>query len=71
MGAVGNVTKMTHGNYPAQRYILSVVHDGLQVPIDRALEIEARYFTKVVQSPEAKNIIRTGFFGMQASILVF
>ena len=40
---------------------------ALQVPIDRALEIEARFFTKVVGTPEAKNIIRTGFFGMQAA----
>ncbi len=67
MGAVGNVSKMTHGNYPAQSYILSVVHDGLQVPIDRALEIEARYFTKLLGSKEAKNMIRTGFMGMQAA----
>ena len=28
MGAVGNVSKLTHGNYPAQRFILQVVHDG-------------------------------------------
>ena len=67
IGAAGNVSKMTHGNYPAQKYILSVIHDGLQVPIDRALEIEARYFTKVCQSPEAKNMIRTGFMGIQAA----
>ena len=67
MGAAGNVSKMTHGNYPAQQYILSVVHDGLQVPIDRALEIEARFFTKLVGSKEAKNMIRTGFMGMQAA----
>jgi len=67
MGAVGNVSKMTHGNYPAQKYILSVVHDGLQVPIDRALEIEARYFTKILGTKEAKNMIRTGFMGMQAA----
>ncbi len=67
IGANGNVSKMTHGNYPAQRYILSIVHDGIQVPIDRALEIEARYFTKIVSTKEAKNIIRTGFFGIQAA----
>lgn len=67
MGAAGNLTKMTHGNYPAQRYILKVVHDGLQVPIDRALEIEARYFTKLLGSKEAKNMIRTGFMGIQAA----
>ena len=65
MGASGNVRKLTHGNYPAQKYILSVVYEGMQIPIDRALEIEARFFTKVVASPEAKNIIRTGFVGIQ------
>lgn len=64
-GAAGNVSKMTHGNYPAQQHILKVVHDGLQVKIDRALEIEARYFTKLVGSKEAKNMIRTGFMEMQ------
>ena len=67
MGAVGNVIKLTHGNYPAQKYILKVMHDGLQLPIDRALEIEARYFVKATGSKEAKNMIRTGFMGMQAA----
>ena len=67
VGAIGNVRKLTHGNYPAAQYILSIVHDGMQVPIDRALEIEARYFTKVIGSKEAKNMIRTGFLGMQAA----
>ena len=64
-GAAGNVSKLTHGNYPAQKYILKVVHDGLQLPINRALEIEASYFTKICQAPEAKNMIRTGFMAIQ------
>ena len=51
MGTVGNVAKLAHGNYPNQEYILKVVHDGIQVPIDRALEIEARFFTKGVEFP--------------------
>ncbi len=66
-GASGNVAKLTHGNYPAQKYILSIVYEGLQIPIDRALEIEARYFTKACMSPEAKNMIRTGFMGIQGA----
>ena len=33
--------------------------------IDRALEIEARYFTKLLTSKEAKNMIRTGFMELQ------
>ena len=65
MGGIGNLTKMTHGNYPNMRYIFSVIHDGLNLPIDRALEIEARYFLKCLQSREAKNMIRTGFFAIQ------
>ncbi|MEM7658503.1 MAG: 3-hydroxyacyl-CoA dehydrogenase NAD-binding domain-containing protein [Bacteroidota bacterium] len=67
MGAAGNVGKRTHGNYPGAEYILKVVHDGLQIPIDRALEIEARYFTKVCMTKEAKNMIRTGFMGINAA----
>lgn len=65
MGGIGNLTKMTHGNYPNMRYIFKVIHDGLNLPIDRALEIEARFFLKCLQSKEAKNMIRTGFFGIQ------
>ena len=65
IGAIGNVRKLTHGNYPAAQFILSVVHDGLQVSIDRALEIEARFFTKILSTKEAQNMIRTGFFAIQ------
>ncbi len=65
MGAAGNLTKIAHGNYPAQNYILKVIHDGLQLTFDRALEVEARYFTKLLDSKEAKNMIRTGFLGIQ------
>ena len=67
VGAIGNVRKITHGNYPAAQYALSVVYEGLQISVDRALEIEARYFVKALQSPEAKNMIRTGFLGIQAA----
>ena len=67
VGAIGNVRKKTHGNYPAAQYILSVVHDGMQVPIDRALEIEARHFIKALRTKESKNMIRTGFLGIQSA----
>ena len=65
VGGIGNVRKITHGNYPAAQFILSTIHDGISLPIDRALEIEARYFTKAITSKEARNMIRTGFIGMQ------
>jgi len=67
MGGIGNLRKLTHGNYPAATNIMSVVYKGLQVPIDRALEIEARYFTDTITSKEARNMIRTGFLGITAA----
>ena len=44
---------------------MKVIHDGLPITIDRALEIEARYFIKLLASKEAKNMIRTGFMELQ------
>lgn len=67
MAATGNVRKITHGNYPAAGMILRTIHDGMELPIDRALEVEARYFTQACQTKEARNMIRTGFFGIQAA----
>jgi 3-hydroxyacyl-CoA dehydrogenase/enoyl-CoA hydratase/3-hydroxybutyryl-CoA epimerase len=55
----------TYDNYPAQRAILSCVYEGLLVNMDTALSVEARYFTHVVLSPVAKQMIRTLFISMQ------
>lgn len=55
----------TYDNYPAQRAILSCVYEGLLVDMDTALSIESRYFTHVVLSPVAKQMIRTLFISMQ------
>ncbi|MTI00238.1 FAD-dependent oxidoreductase [Roseibium sp. RKSG952] len=57
--------KETFDNYPGIRYMLHAVVEGLQVPMDLALQIESRYFTKVLQSPEAGNMIRSLFVSMQ------
>lgn len=57
--------KQSYGNYPAQRYIMSCVYEGLIVPIDAGLRIEARYFTKLLMQPESRNMIRTLFLSMQ------
>ncbi len=57
--------KTTANNYPAQRYILSCVYEGLQVPIDAGLRIEARYFTKLLMDPASRNMIRSLFLSMQ------
>jgi 3-hydroxyacyl-CoA dehydrogenase / enoyl-CoA hydratase / 3-hydroxybutyryl-CoA epimerase len=52
------------GNYPAPQAIMACVYEGLQVNIDRALPIEARYFVQVARSKEAGNLIRTMFLGL-------
>ncbi|WP_027000545.1 3-hydroxyacyl-CoA dehydrogenase NAD-binding domain-containing protein [Eisenibacter elegans] len=54
----------TYGNYPAQLAIMKAVYEGLQVPIELALEIESRHFTTLLMGPVAKNMIRTLFFGI-------
>ena len=54
----------TYDNYPAARALLQVVYEGLQLPIDRALTVESRYFAKIMRSPEAAAMIRSLFVSM-------
>ncbi|PKQ09449.1 MAG: 3-hydroxyacyl-CoA dehydrogenase [Alphaproteobacteria bacterium HGW-Alphaproteobacteria-12] len=64
---IGNATlhKQTYGNFPAQQFIMSCVYEGLQVPIEAGLRIEARYFTKLLMDPRSKAMIRSLFLSMQ------
>src|SRR6187401_2796657 len=55
----------TYDNYPAARAIMSCVYEGLQLPIDAALRVESRYFTKILRSKEAAAMIRSLFMSMQ------
>src|SRR6201746_834020 len=54
----------TYDNYPAAKAILSCVYEGLQLPMDLALAVEARYFAKIVLSKEAAAMIRSLFLSM-------
>ncbi|MDX2235946.1 MAG: 3-hydroxyacyl-CoA dehydrogenase NAD-binding domain-containing protein [Hyphomonadaceae bacterium] len=65
MGGNALVSKQTNQNFPAQKYIMSCLFEGLQVPFDAAIRIESRYFVKVQQTPQAKGMIRTLFLSMQ------
>jgi len=57
-----------HGyNYPAPEAILSCVFEGLQLPMDKALSVESKYFAKLLTDPVARNIIRTTFISKQAA----
>lgn len=51
----------TFGNYPAQEQLLIALYEGLQLPMDKALGIEARCFAKLMIDPVAGNLIRTMF----------
>ena len=64
--ASATLRKMSYNNYPAQSAILSAVYEGIQVPIDAGLRIEARYMTKVIMNPVSKNMVRSLFVNMQA-----
>lgn len=64
---IGNalLRKTTYGNYPAQTNIMKCVYEGIQVPIDAGLRIEARYFIDLLNRPESKNMIRSLFLSSQ------
>jgi len=59
------VRQKTYGNYLNAQGILSSVYEGLSSGFDAGVRIEMRNFVKVVQSPQAKAMIRTLFFSMQ------
>jgi len=55
----------TQDNYPAAKAILKSVFEGLQVPFDTGLRIEQRYFSHILQTPEAQAMIRSLFVSLQ------
>ena len=63
--AIAILRRETWGNYPAAIAILKCVYEGLLVPFDTALRIEQRYFTQILQTPEAAAMIRSLFISLQ------
>ncbi|MDV6330195.1 3-hydroxyacyl-CoA dehydrogenase NAD-binding domain-containing protein [Asticcacaulis sp. 201] len=58
--------KQSYGNYPAVVNLMHSVYEGLQLPFDTAIKVETRYFAKTLMTPQAKAMLRTFFFSMQA-----
>lgn len=54
-------------NLPAPAAILSAVFEGIQLPFDKALAVEGKYFAKLLTNPVARNIIRTTFISKQGA----
>jgi len=54
----------TYDNYPAARAILTSVFEGLQLPMDLGLAVEAKHFANILLSKEAAAMIRSLFLSM-------
>ncbi|MEH0166935.1 3-hydroxyacyl-CoA dehydrogenase NAD-binding domain-containing protein [Roseateles microcysteis] len=54
------------GNYPALTHILSSVFEGGLTDIDRALEIESRFFAACAVSPASRNMMGTLWYQLNA-----
>ncbi|MDE2570659.1 MAG: enoyl-CoA hydratase/isomerase family protein [Sphingomonadales bacterium] len=65
--AVAKVADKAGYNLPAAPAILSAVFEGIQLPFDKALSVESKYFAKLLTDPVARNIIRTTFISKQAA----
>jgi 3-hydroxyacyl-CoA dehydrogenase/enoyl-CoA hydratase/3-hydroxybutyryl-CoA epimerase len=59
--------KMTNHNYPAPIAIMSAVYEGSVLPMDKALEIESRYFVAMLMNPVSRNMTRTLFVNKGAA----
>jgi 3-hydroxyacyl-CoA dehydrogenase/enoyl-CoA hydratase/3-hydroxybutyryl-CoA epimerase len=58
--------KQTRGRYPAPEAILACMVEGLQVDVTTALRIESRYLAQLITGPNARAMINTFFFNMNA-----
>jgi 3-hydroxyacyl-CoA dehydrogenase/enoyl-CoA hydratase/3-hydroxybutyryl-CoA epimerase len=67
LGSSAIALKQSKGNFEAVKAILSCLYEGSMLPIDTALRVESKYFTKLLAGPQAKNMIRTLFINKQAA----
>ncbi|WP_404476600.1 3-hydroxyacyl-CoA dehydrogenase NAD-binding domain-containing protein [Novosphingobium sp. BL-52-GroH] len=66
MMAAGGLAKSGY-NQPAPLAILNALFHGLQMPFDKALTVEGKYFAKLLTNPVSRNIIRTTFISKLAA----
>ena len=60
------IKKQTRGLYPAPEAIMACMVEGLQVDIETALRIESRHLAKLMTGPNARAMINTFFFNLNA-----
>lgn len=68
MAAAAMLRKKTAGVFKAPEAALSAMQEGLGLELDRALEVEARYFTGLVVGDQSKDMIRTLWTFRQAAL---
>ena len=66
LGGVVMTHGKTQGAYPAAKAMLSAVYEGVLVPFDTAVRIEARWFTNILMNPSSEAMIRSLFLNKQA-----
>ncbi|HWM29097.1 MAG TPA: 3-hydroxyacyl-CoA dehydrogenase NAD-binding domain-containing protein [Woeseiaceae bacterium] len=59
--------KKTNHNYPAPIAIMSAVYEGSVLPMDKALDIESKYFVSLLMGPVSRNMMRTLFVNKGAA----
>jgi 3-hydroxyacyl-CoA dehydrogenase/enoyl-CoA hydratase/3-hydroxybutyryl-CoA epimerase len=59
--------KMTGHNYPAPLAILAATYEGSVLPMDKALDVESKYFTQLLMDPTSRNMTRTLFLNKGAA----
>lgn len=71
MGTASTLQATTFHNLPAPLAITSCLYEGMQLPMDKALRVECKYFVKLNLDPVAGNMVRTVFINKsQADKLV-
>ncbi len=61
MGTAANLQSTTFYNMPAPAAITSCLYEGIQLPIDKALQVECKYFVQLNIDPVSSNMVRTAF----------
>jgi 3-hydroxyacyl-CoA dehydrogenase/enoyl-CoA hydratase/3-hydroxybutyryl-CoA epimerase len=59
--------KMTNHNYPAPLAIMSATYEGSVLPMDKALDVESKYFTQLLMDPTSRNMTRALFINKGAA----
>lgn len=67
MAGAAMIFARTAGAFPAPEAALMVVQEGGRLDFDAALQVEARAFTRLAVSDQAKDMIRTFFFHKNAA----